>query len=178
MVALDASGRKRGIILRMKKLFILSLAGLLSAWMTSAQTFGHSHDLAVLLRGVKNIDAPGLPGPICVFGPQAFAVVAGKGSGNSQVAVVAATRFGRGRVVAFGHDGYLSPGSLAVADTGRLLANAIAWLQPSETKPLVRVSRGSSLADYLQNQGYHTVEGQLDELAPQEALGTHNNEHL
>lgn len=85
-------------------------------------------DRADLLAGVEAIAAPGVPGPVCVFGPDAFAVVLGRLSTDVVGAVVGASRLGAGRVVAFGHDGYVADAnSLAVRDTQRLLANAVSW---------------------------------------------------
>ncbi|MBM4086380.1 MAG: hypothetical protein FJ272_16465, partial [Planctomycetes bacterium] len=83
-------------------------------------------DLASLLDGVTEIAAPGVPGSLCVFGEQAFPVVTGK-AGKFQEPVVAAARLGAGRVVAFGHDGYLNADALAAAGTGRLMLNAVRW---------------------------------------------------
>ena len=90
---------------------------------------------SVLLDGVASIAAPGVPGSVCAFGPEAFVVVAGPDG----VPVIAAARAGpgspddkgradgKGRAVALGHDGFLEAETLAAADTGRLLANAVRW---------------------------------------------------
>ena len=83
-------------------------------------------DLGYLLRGVKEITAPGEPGTLAVFGTNAFVVVL-EGKGHNRAPVVAAAEFGNGRVVAFGHDGYLNVARLREADTGRLVINAIRW---------------------------------------------------
>ncbi|RMH02779.1 MAG: hypothetical protein D6702_07720 [Planctomycetota bacterium] len=79
-------------------------------------------DRAELLAGVETLEQVGLPGPVVVFGPAAFAVLT---SADGQ-AVVAAARYGAGRVVAFGHSGYLAE---APPDSGRgrLLTNAFRW---------------------------------------------------
>ncbi len=70
-----------------------------------------------------------MPGPLCVFGDKAMPVVAGKSGENLREAVVAATRLGAGRAVAFGHDGYFDAATLAVADTGRFMLNAVRWAE-------------------------------------------------
>ena len=67
----------------------------------------------------------GLPGALCVAGP-AEAIVVGK-SGGAVQPVVAATTLGKGRVVAFGHEGYFWKASIETADTRRFLLNAIRW---------------------------------------------------
>jgi hypothetical protein len=87
--------------------------------------------IAALLAGVGQIASPGVPGAFCVFGPRAFPVVAGRIDRDLRAPVVAAAEYGRGRIVAFGHGGYFE--SAAVADTGRLLANAIRWAARSRS---------------------------------------------
>ena len=92
---------------------------------------------AFLLDGVAEIASPGIPGPVCLLGDQAFAVVMGSVDGRP-APVVAAGRLGKGRVVAFGHEGYF--GDLKTADTGRLLLNAARWAAgKTESKELPRV---------------------------------------
>ena len=71
-----------------------------------------------ILEGVKTIDAPGVPGPLAAFGG-AVPLVAGEAGKHVRVPVVAAARWEAGRVVAFGHNGYLDVKSLATADTAR-----------------------------------------------------------
>ncbi|MBM4039152.1 MAG: hypothetical protein FJ290_11630 [Planctomycetes bacterium] len=111
-------------------------------------------DIEQLLDGVARVAAPGSPGSLCVFGGEAFVVVAGGAGGALRQPVVAATTSGQGRVVAFGHDGYFAPDALAAADTGRLVLNAIRWASrkpPAETRVTVR--RQGGLLAFLQKQG-------------------------
>jgi hypothetical protein len=89
-----------------------------------AQTAEPPH--ASLVAGVKEIGFPGLPGTICVFGPKAFPVVTAP-SGKAPAAVVAAGEGGGGRVVLFGHEGFLVPEGLAAGDTLKLVTNAVRW---------------------------------------------------
>ncbi|MFN3729737.1 MAG: M60 family metallopeptidase [Fimbriimonadaceae bacterium] len=120
-------------------LFVLGLVGLQPA------------DRTAIVTGVECIAAPGLPGPLVVYGPEAFAVVAGR-SGQGQEAVVAAGPLGKGRVVAFGHDGYLGAETLGVADTGRLFLQSLAWLS-REKAPVVAVLEQPGLVRWLEGQG-------------------------
>ena len=110
-------------------------------------------DVRQLLDGVKEIAAPGAPGAVCVFGPQAFPVVAGGAGRGMQQAVVGAARLGKGRIVAFGHDGYFGAQALAQADTGRLMANAVRWAAGGEAKPRVAVHRQGGLLAFLRSKG-------------------------
>jgi hypothetical protein len=84
-------------------------------------------DVRALLDGVGTIASPGVPGPLCVFGPEAMVVVAADNGQGTREAVVAAGTLKRGRVVAFGHTGYFDRDGLAAGDTARLLANAARW---------------------------------------------------
>lgn len=108
-------------------------------------------DLARLLDGVHEIAAPGVPGTLCVFGEDAFAVVVGK-AGRAVEPVVAACRIGKGRAVGFGHDGYLSRAALEVADTGRLMLNAVRWVG-GKPSPRVAVRHLPDLLAYLREHG-------------------------
>jgi len=83
-------------------------------------------DLAALLRDVSEIAAPGVPGQLAVFGRDAFVVVTGN-SGSLAVPVVAAARWGKARIVAFGHDGYFGAEAIRTADTAQFFLNAIKW---------------------------------------------------
>lgn len=122
----------------------------------------HAADLEVLLVGVRTIGRPGVPGPIAVFGEQAFAVVTGA-CGGSHLAVVAATELGEGRVVAFGHGGYLAGDTLEEGDTGRLLGNSLRWAARAE-EPAVGVRHGRGMIESLAAVGVRATElRRLDE---------------
>ncbi|MCK4294717.1 MAG: M60 family metallopeptidase [Planctomycetes bacterium] len=133
----------------------------------SAPASAGEKDLASLLDGVSQIAAPGIPGPLCVFEDGAFPVVAGNIEG-ARAPVVAAARMGKGRVVAFGHTDYLSGGTLAKNDTGRLMLNAIRWAAGKQTagenKIGVALYRVAGPQEYLERNGFKTrviVGGQL-----------------
>lgn len=83
-------------------------------------------DRARLLQGIEAVERPGAPGAICVFGDDAFAVLTG--GDERPEAVVAASRAGAGRVVAFSHNGYVVAERLAAQDgAGTLLVHALRW---------------------------------------------------
>jgi len=137
-------------------LLVLGLALGITASQVGAQntdrTASWQADQAVLRQGVTEIAAPGLPGPVAVFGPNAFPVIVGR-SGALAAPVVAASFIDRGKVVVFGHPGYLDSQALTTADTGKLVLNAVRWLaQPG--KPLrVGVRQRPDLAAYLIAKG-------------------------
>jgi hypothetical protein len=135
------------------KLPIVLVAVLL---VVAGQAGAVSKDVEALLDGVGQIAAPGVPGPLCVFGDQAAPVVAGAEGGAVRQAVVAAARMGSGRVVAFGHPGYLDRGALAKDDTGRLMVNAVRWAAGSAGAPgnaRVAVHKQPALVEFLREQG-------------------------
>ena len=114
--------------------------------------FATEADLEVLLDGVSQIAAPGVPGPLCAFGRGSF-VVATAPSGDVRLPVVVAGRMVRGRVVAFGHTGYFDGSSLASYDTGKLMANAVRWSAGRSQQPRVAVRKKKGLLEYLKKNG-------------------------
>ncbi|MHC5023038.1 MAG: M60 family metallopeptidase [Planctomycetota bacterium] len=129
----------------------------------------HAADLASLLDGVTTIAKPGVPGPVAVFGDDAFAVMTGTARGTVHHAVVAAARFADGRAVAFGHTGYLGRESLLAGDTGALVVNAVRWVGGSRDETRVAVRDLLPLAEHLRQQPGLAVEtalnlAQLDEI--------------
>ena len=115
-------------------------------------------DLEVLLDGVAEIGAPGVPGPLCTYGTESFPVVSGAIHGV-RAPVAAAGRWSAGRVVALGHDGYFTRAALESADTGRLLKNALRWAAKKGTaRPRIGVSRASELKAWLNEAAYEVAE--------------------
>ena len=115
------------------------------------------HDVAYLLRGVEAVAVPGVPGPLCVYGPDAFPVIAGA-TGNTRAPVAVAARWHAGRVVALGHDGYLDRATIEAADTDRFLRNALQWTTRGNVSPRVGVDRmatgATKLNAWLTEAGY------------------------
>ncbi len=86
-------------------------------------------DRRALLAGVEKIVGPGVPGALVVSGPPAFVLAGGRRrEGTTRAALIAATRLGKGRVVALAHDDFFDGDNLRVADTAVFLDNAILWL--------------------------------------------------
>lgn len=122
-------------------------------------------DLAQLLDGVREIAAPGVPGAMCAFGDHAFPVVVGGAGRDGLAPVVVAGRFGNGRFVAFGHNGYLQNDALSVADTGAFMSNAVRWAAGNAPAPMrVGIHRQQELAGFFDERGFKTAEADLHRL--------------
>lgn len=143
---------------------VLAISALAAAWAVAQVCPASDEDLRVLLDGVKVVDAPGLPGPVCAFGEDAFAVVVGRVKRGGPLPLVVASRFGKGRAVAFGKDGFFSPKTLDIGDTGRLVANAARWAAGRSGPVTVGVHQRKGLAPALQKHGLDARDVALDQL--------------
>ena len=125
-------------------------------------------DVAVLLDGVAEIGAPGVPGALCIYGSEAFPVIVGA-VGDFRAPVVAAGRWQAGRIVALGHDGYFTRSALQSTDTGRLIQNALHWSAGGEPSGLrIGVVGAAELRTWLKEAGHDVVEVSLTH----DSLGT------
>lgn len=115
-------------------------------------------DLDFLIDGVSEIGAPGVPGPLCIYGTESFQVVSGAIRGV-RAPVAATGRWKAGRVVALGHNGYFDRDTLESVDSGRLVANALKWAAgKGNARPRIGVSEVSELKDWLSEAGYDVAE--------------------
>ncbi len=120
-----------------------------------------------LLDGVEEIAAPGVPGPLCVFGEEAVVIVVGKSGSGVYEPIVAASVMGKGRVIAFGHTGYLDASSLEIADTKKLFINAVKWAA-QKIAPKIALRHNREFSEALRASGLYaeSLDGRdwLDEL--------------
>jgi len=121
-------------------------------------------DLEVLLKGVTEIVAPGcVVGPVAVFGDQAFPVVTGR-NGNHRLPIIAAARYGKGRVVLAGHEGLY--GSTDRPDQRQLIRNTATWLAGDRPPPIrVLVVDHRQVAPVLEEAGFQVTVAGIDRLA-------------
>jgi len=113
-------------------------------------------DRAELLKGVTAVNTGGMPGGVSAFGQDAFALFAGKdGKQQTLLPVAAATRWELGRVVAFGHDGFL--GAVDQAQTGTLLLNVARWITGNAQNPRIGVVNNPALVAHLKANGFDAV---------------------
>lgn len=84
---------------------------------------------SMLLKDLKQVASPGLPGVIAAINDQSFVIIAGK-DGSTLAPVIAAGEMPgsrKGRIAAFGHDGYLDPAAFQQHDTGKLCQRLARW---------------------------------------------------
>jgi Peptidase M60, enhancin and enhancin-like/N-terminal domain of M60-like peptidases len=121
-----------------------------------------SGDRAPLLEGVSEIVAPGSPGALAVYGSNAQVIVAGKADGDVQAPLVAAATLGKGRIVAFGHDGYFNKSALEDLDTNRLVQNSARWAAREKSGFKIGLVQLSELGTSFKKAGFATSETNLD----------------
>ncbi len=109
-------------------------------------------DARELLAGVGEIGIPGIPGLLSVFGDRSFPVVEAESAGRP-APVVAAGFTGKGRVVAFAHNGYFGAGMLKTAGTGTLVENAARWTA-AKSEPTVGIRQQPGVRAYLKDAGF------------------------
>ena len=120
-----------------------------------------ANGLDALLQGVTEIGAPGVPGPLCVYGSETFPVIVGAIRGV-RAPVVAAGSWGEGRVVALGHGAYFERAQLEGLDTGRLITNALHWVAgESPAEPRIGVVAAPELLAWLKEAGQDAIKASL-----------------
>jgi len=99
-----------------------------------------SGDLETLLTGVVELEKPGnaLPGNLVAFGERAFVIASG-GDEKTPHGVIAGAHFGRGRVIAFGHNAFLDEWD-ASGDGERFMVHAIRWSGAAAKSKKLRVA--------------------------------------
>ena len=124
-----------------------------------------SAERAKILAGVSAIPKLGAPGPVAIWGPDAFPVIAAGESGKPETALAAAAGFGKGRILIFGHNSYLDPGNGNEASVGALLVNSVKWMSTKQ-KPRVGTNDTKSAA-FLESKGFPAkkIAGALDKKA-------------
>lgn len=117
----------------------------------SAPSRADEADLDALLDGVSEVVVGGaVPGPVCVYGDDAFVVLPGE-SGGALLPAVAGARYGAGRAIVVGHEALLLTDA-AFPDSLRFLANAVTWAAQAPS-PRVALYGFQRLQDPLRDAG-------------------------
>ena len=125
--------------------------------------FDPTADYLALTQDVHMIDSgQAQPSRLVVWGPEAFPVVVDEATRP----FVAAGRVGPGRVLLFGHEGYLSSVENQDGDADQLLQNGVEWIAAGRTGLRVGLEPGlESLGAELEGRG-HTLSFGGPELLP------------
>lgn len=119
-------------------------------------------DGAQILEGVKAISIGGTPGRVFAFGPRAFSVVEAtdRDSPDLPATILAAARWGSGRVAVFSHDGWLlGPAQEQQLDSERLLDNLVRWVARRRgRRSVIGVRQLPALAERLRQRGFQVVQ--------------------
>ncbi|MGQ0627007.1 MAG: M60 family peptidase N-terminal accessory domain-containing protein, partial [Phycisphaerales bacterium] len=123
---------------------------------------------APALGGLKAVVAPGTPGELAVWGPNARVLVAGVDD-QLLTPVAACGSLGEkgGRAVAFAHTGFLEQSSMTVLDTGALIDRAVRWSARAtpEAEPGPRVALiNCGLTEFALEKGWRATKVEAREL--------------
>ncbi len=123
-------------------------------------------DRAVLLKGVHELTVPGgIPGDLVVFGDHAFTLATGR-MGRANLPVFAATRYGEGRLILGGHEGFFGDAALKSDDNREFARNIAAWLSGKDlhTVRVELIDQSPALRDTLTMAGCMVRAGRAADL--------------
>ena len=111
-----------------------------------------------LLRGVEAIAVPQWTNHLAVYGPKAVGVI----HDGHYDPMLAASTWGRGRLVLFGRRSWIALGVHAqIADTGTLYHNCIRWASRGAAGPRI-VTNHVAAVDWLRRQGFQRAEREVN----------------
>lgn len=113
---------------------------------------------AKILEGIKSVPKSGAQGPVGIWGNIAFPILSAPDKDGVEIAVAAAAGYGKGRIILFGHNSYLSGNS--GGDHAQLLENCVKWAG-NKAKPRVGLKgvKGDVLAQRgIKAEDFGTVE--------------------
>ncbi|MBR4171695.1 MAG: hypothetical protein IKR48_08600, partial [Kiritimatiellae bacterium] len=118
------------------KRFCFQLVCVLCAALVSAQVDeAFRRDVEQKAGGLEIVNG-GVPGTILVAGKPAFPLVSGRVNGAA-VPVAAASSFGKGRIVAVGHEGFVSRDAMSKPSNVTFVCLSIDWLAGGASKRTV-----------------------------------------
>jgi hypothetical protein len=129
-----------------------SMGSITETW---AQTELQQTTVDNLLAGVTKIGKPGLPGPIAVIAKNAIPLVVAEVKGGQKLPVIVTARFGKGSVLVFGHNGYLSKSQLLSTGSGRLVRNYLT-LESTTSKKAIGVVDRNDVGEFLRASKFVT----------------------
>lgn len=125
----------------------LAFSGLSRAQMPPALV---NTERAKILEGVKSVPKLGVPGPVGIWGQIAFPILSAADKDGVEIAVAAAAAYGKGRIILFGHNGYLSGNG--GGDHSQFIENCVKWAGNKE-RPRVGL-KSVSAVDFFKQRGF------------------------
>lgn len=112
-----------------------------------------------LLQGVTTVPKSGAPGPVAIWGNLAFPILAAPDKDGVEHAVAAGAGYGTGRMILFGHNGYIEDDQ--GGDHGKLIENCVKWLSKKE-KPRLGLKNIKS-PEFYKGHGFNVkvIKGNL-----------------
>ncbi|MGQ9847103.1 MAG: VPS10 domain-containing protein, partial [Bacteroidales bacterium] len=116
-----------------------------------------------LFNGVSSLTLTQFPGPILITGSNALPIIIGDKDFSPPYAVVGVASENGGRVIALGHDGFLSDSNIGMLSNEKFTTNSFNWLDKNGKKKIVlstghnewlNVSNTSRLKNIAQSQGF------------------------
>ncbi|MDX1904699.1 MAG: M60 family metallopeptidase [Thermonemataceae bacterium] len=132
------------------KMLYLLLLTFSKVWLCVGQVFEEKSERAKILKNVGDIPAPGTVGSLFLFNESAFPVLVS--ATGSRAPIVAASKLGKGRVVAFAHDGFFGKSGAESKEILGLIKNAVFW-STSNKIPTIMLKNLDDLALALSKQG-------------------------
>jgi hypothetical protein len=104
----------------------------------TASGIARAADYIPLVAGISSVYVVGVPGPLWALSENVVPIVSGDEDTTPIPSVVAAaTLFGNGRVVALGHEGFLTNEAVALFDNKKFGINIVKWLDKYGTKKVL-----------------------------------------
>ncbi|HSI65133.1 MAG TPA: M60 family metallopeptidase [Candidatus Saccharimonadia bacterium] len=106
-----------------------------------------------ILEGVSSVPKTGAPGPIAIWGTMAFPILSAPDRQGVELAVAAAAGYGKGRVILFGHNSYLT--GTEGGDHAKLMENCVKWAG-GKASPRVGLKQVNAL-NFYKERGFNTA---------------------
>jgi hypothetical protein len=120
--------------------------------------------VAALLKDVKTIAGPGSPGVVLSLKETVSPVVLGGLDKGTVGPVIVAGTWGTGRIVAFGHSGYIDKDNLKGGETALLMERLVNWaasgtVTPPPGAPLHAIVVDGDMTPWLSSRGFTVAQG-------------------
>jgi len=123
---------------------------------------GVQEDFSSLVENISSVYVVGVPGPLWALSENVVPIVSGDEDTTPVPSVVAAAvLFGNGRVVALGHEGFLTNESVALFDNKKFGLNIVKWLDKSGSR---RVLVTTGHREWLGGENFESFKRELESL--------------